>query len=94
MGTRPHKYEMLGVVLAIIGCVFMVMDPNAARAGGQPAQVMPAILDAGSAFFGALYFLMSARNVKQIPICMLVLLMSTHTFFINSFIAKAQDPTV
>jgi len=37
---------------------------------------------------------MSARNIKQIPICFLVLLMSTHTFFINSFIAKAQDPTI
>jgi drug/metabolite transporter (DMT)-like permease len=94
MGTRPHKHEMTGILLAIIGCIFMVMDPNAARTGGQQATVMPALLDAGSAFFGALYFMMSARNVKQIPICYLVLLMSSHTFLLNSFLAKVQDPTI
>jgi hypothetical protein len=55
---------------------------------------MPALLDAGSAFFGALYFLLSARNIKEIPICLLILLMSSHTFVINSLIAKLQDPTI
>lgn len=88
MGTKPHRNEMLGIMLALIGCIFMIADPKAARIGSIAPSVFPAIMDAASAFFGALYFLMSARNIKHIPICMLILLMSTHTFFINSFVAK------
>lgn len=64
MGSRPHKLEMIGVLLALIGCVFMIMDPKAARISSQGASIVPALLDASSAFFGALFFLMSARNVK------------------------------
>lgn len=71
-----------------MGCVCMIADPKAIRTGNQSSSIIPAILDAGSAIFGALYFIMSARNVKQIPICFLILLMSVHTFFINSTIAK------
>lgn len=94
MGTRPHKLEMLGVLLALIGCVFMIIDPKAARIGNQPTSVVPALLDIGSALFGALFFLMSVRNIKEIPICLLLLLMSSHTFVMNSLIAKMSDPTV
>ena len=52
------------------------------------------MIDLGSAFFGALYFLMSARNVKNLPICFLILLMNLHTFFINSIVAMFNDPEI
>jgi hypothetical protein len=55
---------------------------------------MPALLDAGSAVFGAAYFLLSAKNVKRVPICLLLVLMFVHTWAINAVIAKASDPTV
>jgi drug/metabolite transporter (DMT)-like permease len=92
VGTRPSRYEMLGVLLALVGCLFMISDPKAGRESDETASILPAIVDACSAFFGALYFIMSARNVKEIPICLLIFLMSLHTFMINSTIAKIQNP--
>lgn len=87
-GTYPSQKEWIGVMLAIIGCIFMIADPQAARTGGQGASVMAAIIDIGSAVFGAFYFLLSARNVKSIPICLLIFMMNLHTFLINGCIAK------
>ena len=37
---------------------------------------------------------MSARNVKAIPICLLILAMNIHTFFINSAIAKVSNERI
>ena len=91
MGTHPTKKEWLGVVLAIVGCFCMIFDPKARRADGQDASVTAAIIDIGSAIFGAFYFLLSARNVKNIPICLLIFVMNFHTFIINSCVAKFQD---
>jgi len=90
-GTRPTKNEIFGVSLALFGCLFMILDPKAARNSQQTSSVVPALIDIGSAIFGAVYFLMSAKNIKDIPICLLISLMSFHTFFINSLIAKTQD---
>jgi hypothetical protein len=79
-------------MLAIMGCAFMIMDPTAARTGavstGTFASLIPALVDICSAFFGALYFLMSAHNVKNIPICLLILIMNLHIFLINGGLAK------
>jgi drug/metabolite transporter (DMT)-like permease len=88
MGTKPHRYEVIGVLMVLIGCIFMVTDPNALRVGVNSSSVVPAVLDAASAFFGAIYFLMSAKNVKSIPIFFLIFMMSAHTFLFNSLLAK------
>lgn len=85
---------MIGVLLALVGCVFMITDPKAARVSTVQPSIMPALLDVGSAVFGAVFFLLSAKNVKRVPICLLLVLMFTHTWVINSTIAKALDPTV
>ena len=37
---------------------------------------------------------MSANNVKNIPICLLILVMSFHTFLINGIIAKYNDSSI
>ena len=55
---------------------------------------MPALVDIGSAFFGACYFLLSAHNVKSLPICLLLLLMNSHTWLINSLMAKSVNPQI
>ena len=71
-----------------MGCGFMIMDPNAARKDSPVSALMPAIVDIGSAFFGALYFIMSAANARDVPMCLLLLIYNSHTWFINSSIAK------
>ena len=94
LGTFPSKKEWLGVLLALLGCFCMIFDPSAARISSDPSGIpvqtslVPALVDLGSAFFGALYFLMSAKNVKSMPICLLIIIMNIHTFFINGLLAK------
>lgn len=56
--------------------------------------LIPALLDLGSAFFGACYFLLSAHNVKSLPICLLLLIMNCHTWMINSLMAKSVEPQI
>jgi len=41
-----------------------------------------------------MYFLLSARNVKTVPICALLLTMAVHTWLINSLIARSVDPQI
>lgn len=87
-GTTPDKREWLGVALALTGSFCMLMDKSSARLDGSHGSIAPAVVDLASAVFGAFYFLLCARIVKQIPICFLVLIMNLHTFFINAAIAK------
>ena len=99
VGVVPSRKECLGVVLAILGCIFIIMDPKASRVASDSVDTtdesyLPAIIDLVSAFFGALYFIMSARNVKSIPVCLLILLMNMHTFVINSCLAMYQNPEI
>lgn len=62
MGAMPHKREMTGVLIGLAGCVCMLLDPKAARVN-QVSNMVPALIDFGSAFFGALYYLLNLRNV-------------------------------
>lgn len=88
MGTKPSRKEWIGVCLALLGCAFMIFDPKAARTGDQEPSLVPALVALGSAVFGAIFYLISARNVKNIPICLLIFTMNFHTFLFNSAIAK------
>lgn len=87
-GILPSRLELIGVLVAVIGCMCMLVDPQAARANGESGSISAAVIDIGSAVFGSFYFLLSARNVKNIPICFLIFIMNLHTFMLNSFIAK------
>jgi drug/metabolite transporter (DMT)-like permease len=99
LGVIPARKEWLGLFLAIVGCVFIIMDPKATRieSGNFPEveqTIWPAIIDLASAFFGALYFIMSGKNVKTMPVCFLILLMNMHSWAINGLIAKYQDSAI
>ena len=100
LGVVPSRKEWIGVMLAIVGCIFIIMDPKANRVGASGASgsieqsLWPGIIDLVSAFFGALYFLMSARNVKNLPVCLLILIMNFHTWAINGWVAKYQNPEI
>ena len=71
----------------MMGCGLMVMDPQAARKDSPGSALVPAIVDICSAFFGALYFIMSAANARDVPMCLLLLIYNSHTFLLNSGIA-------
>ena len=95
LGTLPSKKEWLGVFFAAVGLIFLMLDPGAQRTNpNSEKDIVPAIVDIGSAFFGAMYFLLSAHNVKKMPICSLLLMMSVHTWIINSLIAKSVDSQI
>jgi drug/metabolite transporter (DMT)-like permease len=88
MGLKPSSKEWLGVSITIVGCVLMLLDPKAERQQEQSSSLWPAILDISSAFFGATYFLLLGKCVKDFPICFLVLTLSLHTFIWNCSMAK------
>jgi len=100
LGVVPSRKEWIGLCLAILGCVCIIMDPEAVRVASGPNQdggvqsFWPGIIDLASAFFGALYFLMSARNVKNLPVCLLILIMNMHTWMLNGLVAKYQNPDI
>lgn len=88
-GIKPVKYEYIGISLAIAGCLFLVFDPSAQKADGTSPSITVALIDLGSAIFGAFYFVMNAKNVQSLPICFLIFLLNLHTFFLNYAIARA-----
>jgi len=99
LGVMPVRKEWIGVTSAIFGCVFILIDPKASRVDSSGAleikhNMWPAILDLASAFFGALYFILNARNVKNLPFCLLILIMNMHTWVINGMAAKYENPDI
>ena len=61
MGTIPSRKEWLGVLFAIIGMILLLHDPKAKRS--NPAisiqgELLPALVDLGSAFFGVFYIML------------------------------------
>jgi drug/metabolite transporter (DMT)-like permease len=83
------------MIFAMIGCAFILADPQALRkADLSGSTLLPNVINLISAFFGALYFLMNAKNVNSMPIVSLVLFQNIHLFFINSLLAKYSNPDI
>jgi drug/metabolite transporter (DMT)-like permease len=89
----PSRGEWIGVALAVLGCLCLIFDGKAERIGIDSTKntIFPALIDLISAFFGAIYFMSSARNVKKIPMCLLLFIMNLNNFFLCSVIAKVQS---
>jgi hypothetical protein len=68
-GVRLFKAEFIGLALAIIGILCLAFDPSALRKDGASSDLFVCLVDLGSAVFGAFYFILSAKNVKQLPMC-------------------------
>ena len=94
LGSGLLKAESIGVLLSICGVVCMIADPSAERSDGDTGTYFDYLMVLGSAVFGALYFLMSAKNVKALPICLLLFMMNLHSFFLCSLMAKFSDSSV
>ena len=78
---------MIGVSLSLAGVVCMLIDPSAMRVDGSTGSYTDYALVLFSAVFGALYFHMNAKNVKDMPICLLLFTMNIHNFILCSTLA-------
>ena len=90
--------EWFGLWAAFIGCGIMVLDPWAGRTqkysdGIKVSHWLTELINFVSALFGALYFIMNARNVQKLPVISLIFFMNLHLFFINALVAKFTPPT-
>lgn len=82
---------MIGLFTAIAGCVMIMLDPNAQKVDSTftKGQIMGAdAINFFAAIFGAFYFILSAKNVKDIPICTLIFIMNVHFLIINALLAS------
>ena len=90
-GSGLLKAEVIGVLLSFGGVVAMIFDPSASRVDGNNGSLSDYSIVLGSALFGALYFMLSGKNVSEFPICMLLFFMSFHNFILCALMAKASD---
>ena len=90
-GSGLLKAEAIGVLLSFSGVVAMIFDPSASRVDGNNGTLLDYWIVLGSALFGALYFILSGKNVNQFPMCMLLFFMSFHNFILCAIMAKASD---
>ena len=87
-GEDVTKKEWKGLLIQIIGCILMMVDPSAQRIGEiGSSPVVPDLINLCSAFFGAVYFLINAKNVSSLPVMSLIFFMNIHFFIINSCLA-------
>ena len=90
-GSGLLKAEVIGVLLSFGGVVAMIFDPSASRVDGSNGSLSDYSIVLGSALFGALYFILSGKNVSEFPMCMLLFFMSFHNFILCALMAKASD---
>ena len=88
LGQKIYRSELIGVSLSLAGVVCMLIDPSAMRVDGSTGSYVDYALVLFSAVFGALYFHMNAKNVKDMPICLLLFMMNIHNFMLCSTLAK------
>lgn len=92
LGVPTHTLQKLGALIALVGVIVMVLDPNAKRIDeGQQGSFIVDLLDILSSIPGALYFIISSKIVNKFPVFMYLSIMAIHTFLLNAFIAMALD---
>ena len=74
MGIKPVREEFYGVVCVIVGCTAMICDPKAVRADGVEATVSVYAVTFFTCFFGAIFFMVSSKNLKSLPPMTLLML--------------------
>ena len=93
LGIIPVRNEVIGILICIVGIVSMIMDPCAERVDDAvvtdtKGKLFYTVLDLSLALFGALYFMINAKNVGIIPVCTLVLVYNIISFWMNALIGK------
>ena len=74
MGYKILVGECRGLLFALIGCILILSDNKSERVMTefQESPFFANLINLSSAFFGALYFLLNAKNVTCMPICCLL----------------------
>ena len=97
IGKEVLRGEIKGLFFAIFGCIVILLDPQAHRTASETGLVqsplIPNLINLSSAFLGAIYFLINAKNVNSLPIMSLVLFQNIHLWVINSTLAKILSPS-
>jgi hypothetical protein len=92
LGTKPVKDELVGFGLALIGCICMVADPTAVRADGQSGSLLTYLFALFASVIAGLYFMMSAKNVTKIPICILIFSFNFVIVILFTLICTVLEP--
>jgi drug/metabolite transporter (DMT)-like permease len=74
-GIRPEKLEIIGMAIVLVGCSCMLSDPNAQRIDGIDATLLVYTVTLLTAMFGAVYYILNAKSVTKVPICLLILML-------------------
>lgn len=90
----PDRWELLGAGFVSAGLVSMFLDPKAVRADSVSGGILVYLAVLGSSAFGAVFFMINARNVQKLPPFTLLFAISFYMFFSSCLIAAAQDNRV
>lgn len=94
MCIKPVRQELFGVLFVVSGCVVMLSDRRAVRKDGVEASLFVYAVCFLTAFFGALYFMISSSNLKSLPPMTLLLCMSIYLFILTACVGKMIDHRV
>lgn len=95
-GAILRKREWLGIGLVLLGLCVMCLDRQSVPTNGGDVHgsTVPAVLDGLSALFGALFISLISSNLKSAPVWLMLLILNVNTWFMNSLLAKAFDPSI
>jgi drug/metabolite transporter (DMT)-like permease len=77
-GIKPIRAEYNGTALVITGCAMLLLDPAATRTDSPEWSLMAYAVVFFTTIFGALYFILSSRNVHTVPALILCWLMGIY----------------
>lgn len=83
------------MLLCAIGCLFLVLDPDAKRDPHWKPNVPKleaAAISFGSSIFGAIFMILTAKSAASLPLFLCLILIQIHLFIITATIAAFFDP--
>jgi hypothetical protein len=89
--NKLHKLEIVGAIIAVIGCVVLMFDPFSAMADNTIVHYSIDLIDFASSVAGALYFLLNANLVSKLPVCLVIFIQNIHNFVIMVMFCKLVE---
>ena len=80
--VRPIASEVFGVLLAILGSIVMYQDGSAERVDGVEPKFTDYLVALLGSFSGACFFFVSNLKMKQMPLAIMLFLMSVYGIFV------------
>ena len=89
--TKPILIEIVAFFIVLTGQIIMIADPHAEREDGKQGSFFVYLITLGSAAFGAGFFILGDKQIKQLPLYFYFMILSFHQFFIWFILAKISD---